>query len=131
MDSIIREIQLTQKNINTNKMFIFITIVIVFSLALYIGTLSLSTPTKQPQTSENYTVLTFVLYQSTSYTYDDVTYEFKYVPGVQTNLLQVLSKEQFTNYPAISGATYTPFNLTVTIYSANENMIVLHITPPL
>jgi hypothetical protein len=116
---------------DTKIVITFILAVSIFFSGIYIiNTLPPTTSDKQPQPTENQTALTIALYQSQSYTQGNTTYEFRYVSGGQGNILQVTSEGQTTSHAAISGATPNPFNLKVTIHSATENIIVLHITPP-
>jgi hypothetical protein len=123
-----REVQVSSEKFTVKNMFILIAIIGVLSLSICIGALFLA-PSGPSKPSENYTVLTLVLYQSTQYTQEDTTYEFSYVSGGQGNLLQVNSNGQTLSYAAVPGTTPNPFDLKVTIYSATEQMIVLYIIP--
>jgi hypothetical protein len=130
MVSFDREVKVSPEKFNTKQVFILIAIIGVFSLSICIGALFLTTFTGTSKPSEDYTVLTLVLYQSAQYTQEGTTYEFSYVSGGQGNLLQVHSNGQTMSYAAVPGTTPNPFNLKVAIYSATEQMLVLHITSP-
>jgi len=119
---------LPEKSSKFVKGIVFVIIVITFFSALYIVAMLLPVPSDQPQVSEEYTVLTLTLYQSVNYDKEGVVYEFMYVSGGQGNLLQVSLGGQTVSYAAVSGAVCNPFGLEVVVYSANESMLVLHIT---
>ena len=125
------KLQTVLKKTNTKRIIMFVIAISLFFSAIYIVKALLPAPSDgQSQTSEkDYTVLTLALYQSYNYVQEDTVYEFKYVLGGQTYLLQVTSEGQTSNYAAVSGATYNPFDLKVTIYSATERMLVVHVTP--
>jgi hypothetical protein len=131
MVSFFRGVQtLPEKPFDLKKIVALILVLSLAFAAFYLIGTSLSNQSEQPQNSDNYTVLTFALYQSVNYTQNDRTYEFRYASGGQANLLQVTSEGQTSSYSAFAGATYTPFGLKVTIFSATDSIIVLHVTPP-
>ncbi|MCL2642561.1 MAG: hypothetical protein FWD52_03480 [Candidatus Bathyarchaeota archaeon] len=131
MVHLIRRIQTSTKKGTFKKIFAFAIIVILFFSSILTIEALLSPSSNKPKPSENVTVLTLALYQSIDYTEGGKIYEFKYMPGGQGNLLQISTDGQTPiSYAAIPGATYNPFNLKITIYSANEKMLVLHIAPP-
>ncbi|MGD6809017.1 MAG: hypothetical protein ACQCN3_04890 [Candidatus Bathyarchaeia archaeon] len=120
-----------KQELNTKKIVTLIIVVTLFLSAFYFAVTVLpNLLSESPNNSENYAVLTIALYQSTNYTQAGTNYEFRYVSGGQANLLQVTSEGQTQNYSAFTGATYNPFGLKVTIFSATESILVLHITPP-
>ncbi len=122
--------KLPEKTSNIKKIISLILVISIASSAFYLIVTSLPNLfSESPKNSENYTVLTFALYQSVNYTQNSINYEFRFVSGGQANLLQVSSEGQTLSYSAFAGATYTPFGLKVTIFSATENMIVLHVAP--
>jgi len=122
-------IQMSPKKFNVSHMLVFIVLVVLFSLTVYFGALLLSDSSESSQPSVDYTVLTLVLYQSTQYQQGDIMYEFSYVLGGQGRLLHVYSEGQSISYVAVPGAVHNVFDLKITIYSANEKMLVLHIIP--
>jgi len=129
MVSFVQGVQASAKGVYVKKVMIFVIAVGLFFSALYVTQILLSAPSDQPKPSENdNTILTLALYQPLYYTNGDATYEFRYVSGGQRNLLQVTLEGESVSYAAIPGSTPNPFDLKVTIYSATEKMLVLHIT---
>jgi hypothetical protein len=105
-------------------------IAILLVSSLYVVGSIFSTPSDQHQHLEDGTTLTLALQQTKDYTYKGVTYKFKYIQGSESNLLQVSTGGQTSiNYPAIPGITYEIFNLKVTIHTANEQTLIILITP--
>ncbi|MCL2691172.1 MAG: hypothetical protein FWE56_02825 [Candidatus Bathyarchaeota archaeon] len=118
---------LIRKRNVTKIMAIAIILILVFSSLYLAGSIFLRPPNQQPSTSENGDTLNIALNQTRDYTHKGTTYEFKYLPGKQ---LQISTKGKTPLiYAAITGTTYNPFNLKVTIYSANENQLIIYITP--
>ncbi|MCW4023842.1 MAG: hypothetical protein NWF01_02265 [Candidatus Bathyarchaeota archaeon] len=105
-----------------------IIIVLLVSIAIFAIILVGMTLTK-PAQDGNPTTLTFALYQSVTYNHNDTNYELKYEPAGQANLLIVNSQGQSFNYPAVAGAAYDTLGIRVTIISATQELIVVHVAP--
>ncbi|MCL2134393.1 MAG: hypothetical protein FWH37_02400 [Candidatus Bathyarchaeota archaeon] len=113
---------------DVKKLVAFVTVVCLFFSFIVIAEKWLSSSTNNSQSSDDYVVLTLALYQTFDYTQNGVRYEFRYVSGGQGNLVQVSLDGQTVSYAAVSGAKYDLFDLTITIYSATDQMLVLHVT---
>ncbi|MCL2288664.1 MAG: hypothetical protein FWC33_05800 [Candidatus Bathyarchaeota archaeon] len=121
------KVQMSSKKFSVQYVLVFIILVGAFSLTIYFGALFIPNSSESSKPSENYAVLTLALYQSTTYVQGDAVYEFSYVSSGQRNLLLVASDGQSESYMAVPGTSLNPFDLKITIYSANEKMIVLHV----
>jgi hypothetical protein len=107
------------------KLMAIIIIVILMVSSLYIAGSLFFKP------SENGDTLKINLNQTRDYTRKGVTYEFKYVSTSTGNQLQVSTNGKTPiSYAAVTGATYNPFDLKITINSANANQLDIHIAPP-
>lgn len=121
---------LSKKRYTAKIASLFIIAILLFS-SLYMIASIFSTPSNKQQPSGDQTHITLNLQQTKDYTYEGITYKFKYTQGTERNLLQVSANGQTPiNYPAVSGTTYElSTSLYVTIDSVNEQTIGIHITP--
>lgn len=117
------------KMLNTKKLVALILVITSVLFIFYLAEPSLiGYLSQEHKDSEKTDVLSMALYQSVNYRYADLEYQFRYLPAGQGKLLTVSSGSETLNYPALPGATYSPFNLKVTITSATENLIIIQIT---
>jgi hypothetical protein len=127
MPSFSRELETLPKMPILKKIILLVIVVtIALSVVILVGPL-LANLFSGSQNSD-YTVLTFALYQTVTYSQGGVDYEFSYVSAGPGNLLQVSLDGQTESYSAFAGANYTPFDLNVLIVSAND-VIVLNVSP--
>jgi hypothetical protein len=125
------EKQALTKSPNNNKLIVIIILVGILISAIIIAGNSMTNlfPKETSSQEPEGTTLTLALYQAGNYSHQGTEYELRYVSAGQGNLLLVSSEGQTQSYAAAAGATYIPWNLKITIISATENMIVLHVTP--